>query len=113
MFFRFVSKNPIPKVQFFQYSIQNAKLKVIAFPIGAEELLLDDYLKKHFNLGLKPTCLNLLNKLKANQVSNTELIFVFTDEKAEELANFITYGDGYLGGSQILVHALSSKKGGF
>ena len=112
MFFRFQSKNPIPKAYFANFTIQDAKIRIIGFPTKSEEILLDDYLQKHFGLGLKPTCLNLLNKLKIESVSDTELIFVFVDDEAEKLARFITYGDGYYQGSQILVHALTNKKGG-
>jgi hypothetical protein len=109
MFFRVQSKNALPKNQLFALSIQKAKAQIVMFPIGAEEVLFDDYLKKHYKTGLKQTCFNLLNKLKAEQVSETEILFIFIDDEADKLASFITYGDGFRQGSEILVNALTRK----
>jgi hypothetical protein len=109
MLFRVQTKVPITKVQFFAFSIQNAKQKIVSFKFGANEVLLDNYLKEKFNIGLRPMCFGLLNKLQPAQITDTELIFTFIDDNSDKLASFITYGDGKLEGSQILTQALTRK----
>lgn len=109
MQFRVQTKMTVTKTQLFAFSIQNAKAKVIAFRMGAEEILMHDFLTKHYKVGLKAMCLHLLDKLKAEQISDTELLFIFVDEESDKLASFITYGDGNLSGSEILINALTRK----
>lgn len=108
MLFRVKSKNPLSKVSLFSYSIQNARFKIVAFHCGAEELILEERLLEKYKMGLKPTCLYLLNQLTVNQVSETELVYTFKDEEADKLASYITYGDGNISGSNILVQALTN-----
>lgn len=108
MLFRVKSKNPLSKVSLFSYSIQNARIKIIAFRCGAEELLLEKQLMERYKMRLKAACLYLLNKLTVNQVSETELVYTFKDEESDKLASYITYGDGNISGSNILVQALTN-----
>lgn len=112
MQFRIITKNPVTKTQILAFSIQDAKMRIIAFRFGAEEILIDNMLKTKYKTGLKPTCLNLLNKLQAHQVSDTEILFTFIDEEADKLASFISYGDGNLSGSKILIQALTHRAKG-
>jgi hypothetical protein len=110
MLFRALTDTPVTKTQFFAFSIQNAKSKIVQFHMGVTEIALDKYLKKHYKVGLKPMCFALLNKLKVSQISDTELVFTFIDEDTDKLAQFITYGDGVLAGSEILTQALVRKR---
>ena len=80
--------------------------------MGATEVQLEEHLLKAYGLGLKPMCFALLDKLQVSQVSDSELLFTFIDNDADKIARLITYGNGTIDGSQILVQALVRKPKG-
>jgi hypothetical protein len=112
MLFRVLASYPLTKTQFFTFSIQNAKQKIVGFRMVATEIKLEELLMQRYGLGLKPMCFMLLNKLKVSQVADTELIFTFIDDDADKLARLITYGNGVIDGSPILTQALVRKPKG-
>lgn len=112
MQFRIQSRLPLSKVLFYNLCIRDAKASIVRFKMYANELIIDSFLKKHYSKGLKPICLQLVDKLIPNQISDNELLFTFVDEEADQIARLITYGDGQMLGSKILIQALTRKAKG-
>ena len=109
MQFRVISTLPRSKEAMLIKDIMAAKLVVLSYPFGADEVALDNYLIQNYKTGLRACCLQLLFKLKATQLSATETLLVFQDEQSDLLARLITFGVDQLVGSRILVNALNAK----
>ena len=50
-------------------------------------------------------CFKLLANLQGCQLSNNEVIYTFKNPDYDKIARFITYGDGIMPGSKILLKA--------
>jgi hypothetical protein len=110
MQFRVTTREPVSKVSLFAYSIQVARIKIAAFKMGTEELVIEQALLNKYKKGLKQMCFDLVTKLQPQQITESEYLFLFTDEESDKIASFITYGDGNtIHGSEILVQALTKK----
>ena len=110
MLFRYTSKKPLTKHTLFMQSIKKAALIIRAYPFHASELELNQILLAKYKQGLKAICLGLLRKLQVDQPNANEVLYTFKDPEDDKLARFITYGDGKVQGSTILLDAFEITK---
>lgn len=82
-----------------------ARRFILNYRLKVSDIKLDIYLRDHFGLGLKEICLKLLDRADIN-IDNNNLVFIFKDRKDTNLADLITYGNGIILGSPILINAL-------
>lgn len=78
------------------------------YPIGATEMLLEQYLQQQYKVSLKDMCIKLLLKLSYYEDDHGNLVFLFKDHKYDQIARLITYGNGVIHGSKILQAALKN-----
>jgi hypothetical protein len=109
MLFHVQSKKALSKTVFYNYSIKQAYFNIYCYKFHASELELDNYLLAKYQIGLRAMCLKLLRKLQVTQPSSTELLYTFLDPEDDKMARLITYGDGYMQGSTILLDAFEVK----
>ena len=78
---------------------------IINYPMNTTEILIQNALFEKYNVMLKDICIKIL---KVCQYSSSEegLTFYIPDKKLEEIARFITYGNGRVLGSKILIDAI-------
>lgn len=88
----------------------NAFFIIRAYPMRAQELLLDAYLRQHYKKSLKSICIELLSSCTLHQKEKTFLI-IYKNPEHDKLAQLITYGNNLVGGSNILKYALNQKRG--
>jgi hypothetical protein len=81
-----------------------------AYPMRAQELLLDAYLRQHYKKSLKNICIELLSSCTLHQKEKSFLI-LYKNPEHDKLAQLITYGNALVGGSNILKYALNQKRG--
>ena len=81
-----------------------------AYPMRAQELLLDAYLRQHYKKSLKNICVELLSSCTLHQKEKSFLI-IYKNPEHDKLAQLITYGNALVGGSNILKYALNQKRG--
>lgn len=85
--------------------LRNAKLIIMAHTLTAGETRLNDRLLHERGIGLKNACLYLLAKCRISRNYDKEMIITFPNNDDDELAAFITYGDGRVKGSNLLKDA--------
>ncbi len=78
------------------------------YPMSAAEMLLDQYLQQQYKTSLKDMCIKLLLRLTYYEDESRNLIMLFKDQKHDQLARLITYGNGAIPGSKILQIALKN-----
>lgn len=105
MFFSYTSKQTLLKEQLQTSLFQTARTIITYYKYGATERLLEQYFQKTFKCGLKSICFTLLDNLQCNQLSTKEITYTFKNPDYDKIARFITYGDGIIPGSQILLKA--------
>ncbi len=88
--------------------ILSAKGSVLKYPFGASELILDNYLRSEFKIGLRECCLEIIYRLKKSTNASEEIAYAIYDEYYDKLAQLITYGVGDIPGSNILIDSLHS-----
>ena len=81
-----------------------AKNKILLYKFGADEKILDHYLKQHSHITLKLLCLNILFHTKFYSDLDGKLV-ISIDDKWDRYAKLITYGNGRMNGSKILIRA--------
>lgn len=77
------------------------------YPMRAQEIALDNYLKQQYKISLKNLCVKLLLSITFYKDDSGDFILLFKDKEHDKLASLITYGTGALPGSQILKIALT------
>ena len=70
---------------------------------------LDKYLRKEFNIGLIDAAFALMHYIRINRNKSGDTIITFKDSKADKLASLITYGNGRIQGSDLLVQAFGGR----
>jgi hypothetical protein len=78
------------------------------YPMGASDLVLDQYIQQQYNTSLKNICINLLLNLTFHKDAEGNLVLLFKDLKHDKIAQLVTYGNGAIPGSKILKIALSN-----
>lgn len=81
--------------------ISVARQRIAIYKVGATELALDQYLQKECHKSLKTICKELLFATKFYKNDDTYIV-KFANKDIENLATFITYGNGKIYGSKIL-----------
>jgi hypothetical protein len=82
----------------------NAKKYVLQYSFGADELLLDKFLRQNYHISLKELCLTIINYCTFyNDTQN--IIVKILNKKYDNLATLITYGNEQVFGSKILQEA--------
>lgn len=109
MRFKVTSTLPRTKEALLVKNILSAKVVILSYQFGADEIALDNYLLQNFKIGLRACCLRLIFKLNATQISATETLLVFKDDESDLLARIITFGVDQIAGSKILTDALNAK----
>ena len=82
-----------------------AYLYIAAYHIKPGEVVLSNYLKQTYNLNLKEAALLVFSHSHVNYVNKNEMVITFFDPKIDRLASLITYGNGIILGSKILINA--------
>lgn len=108
MFFTIKNKSKYLQ-QFKAEFLSFAKSKIKHSLPGYAEIPMDRYLQEKFDKNLKQTCLELLDNLSFNS-DKEDVIIIFKDPKADELATLITYGNMEVKGCDFFV-SLFRKKG--
>jgi hypothetical protein len=109
MFFR-VNKRSLITDDFLKTDMYlNACFLIENYPIRASEKSLDLFIKQNYKISLKEMCFKLLTQLSVNEVAPGELVLVFNDLEQDAIARLITYGNGVVPGSRILLLALNQK----
>lgn len=80
---------------------------ILCYPMRAEELVLDNFLKQHLHFGLKEGCLKILAKCKILEAKPGIVTVIINDRNADRLARLITYGTDEIYGSRILKEAFN------
>jgi len=83
-----------------------AKYHVYHWKLSGNDIAVDNYCKQKYNKSLKEVCWYIIDKIKVF-ISNDEnqYIIILEDKNLDKLAHIITYGNGEIGGSQILQKA--------
>lgn len=83
-----------------------------AYPLLTNEIILNNYCLKHYKKTLRNICLKILYGGKLMRNNDGNLVLTFIDKNLDNLASFITYGDGKIKGSKILQQAfINANKG--
>lgn len=81
-----------------------ARRRILYYKTGVNEVLLNKYFIEKYKMSLKKLCLVLLKD--CNIMNNGEDIIVkFKTNKMNNIADFITFGNGKIKGSKILLYA--------
>lgn len=112
MFFRTHSNIYTDKQDHRCVDLKFIKIIIATYPFKTNEVILDHYCKQHFKRGLRAMCLYLISKLNVSTADGVgNLIYTFKDDQDDKIASFITYGDGQVAGSKILLHAFGMGTG--
>ncbi len=84
----------------------SARRKILLYHFGADEKILDRYFIENYHISLRLLCIQILFKTRFYS-DFAEKIVLDTGKKWDNLARLITYGNGIMHGSQILVAALN------
>lgn len=86
----------------------DSKLSILFYTFKTNELALNDYFMSKYKVSLREMCLKILTngKLQRN-IEQNKVIFLCGSKKDDEIASLITYGNGKLQGSRILIDALT------
>ena len=85
--------------------LRGAKLTITLYRITPGYKQLNDHLWKNFGLNLKAACMLVVTNCRIQKNKSNELIITFPSKKIDNLAAFITYGDGKIQGCPILKEA--------
>lgn len=110
----FIVKSPYPieALNAFRTSIlSKARRKIRLYKTGANEIGLNKYFYTNYKCSLKTMCIHILFKCKFMINNNNEVIVKIPDRQLDNLATFITFGNGRLQGSNILKDAFNIEKG--
>ena len=100
------------KNSYTQFSWQlkdHARRVILAWPMRATEIALDNYLKNNYNTSLKIVGMNLL--LNSSISTDGEfLVTTFKDIRYDKIASFITYGNSEVSGCNMIRDAFRWKE---
>lgn len=81
---------------------RKAKIKLLNLKLNANDILMENFIKDKYSVGLKQICFELITK-KASFMSNGDQIIIkFLNPNDDKLARLITNGNGKISGSTIL-----------
>lgn len=107
MLFTIKNKHKSSVEQLRTSSLLNAYFVVKNYPMRATELILDSYINQQYKTSLKDMCVKLLLNLTFYKDEETgNLVLLFKNNKYDNIASLITYGNGAIPGSRILQTAL-------
>lgn len=86
--------------------VESAYDYISCYELRGNDLKLDKYLTDAYGVGLKSACAYLVEHCDCNFSGNTAIIH-FLENKLDNLASLITYGNGVIKGSRILRKAFS------
>ena len=87
----------------------HARRVILAWPMRATEIALDNYLKNNYNTSLKIVGMNLL--LNSSTSTDGEfLVTTFKDIRYDKIASFITYGNSEVRGCNMIRDAFRWKE---
>lgn len=109
----FTITNSVANYRFTPSIIKHDAWTVInLYSIKSSEQKLNQYLLNEYKLNLKQASLFILRHSKILQDKAGNVTVLFTDRKIDKLASLITYGNGKISGSNILVIAFGSRRDG-
>lgn len=106
MFFVISNKKYLSAEQLRADTLMSAYFIIKNYPLKASELVLDRYIQQQHKITLKDLCIKLLLNLTYHKNNEGDLVLLFKNQKYDELARLVTYGNGALPGSRILKIAL-------
>lgn len=102
----FTIKSKIANRSFMKLKVlSDAKKIILNHTLKVDEVQLNEFLKKEYNLTLTLACMHLLNHCKVQQDRDNNIIILFESKKLDTLASLITYGNLEVRGSKILKEA--------
>lgn len=107
MFITIPNKYNLPRQQLQAAIKQQAVLNILSTALRTSQILLDKLLQKQHFKNLKTVCFQLITGSQCS-ASTQEAMVIFRKKQQDELAQLITYGNGLVGGSQILVNAFKN-----
>lgn len=106
MIFSISNKRYLSKEQLQTDILLKAYYIVKSYPMHASDLMLDRFLQQQYKTSLKNMCIKLLLNLTMHKDDLGNFVLLFRDPKYDQIARLITYGNGAIPGSRILVIAL-------
>ena len=82
---------------------------VLRYSHKSTERALDRYIKEQYKMSLEDLCLVIIYSTKIEQVAPREYTVIIPDPRLDDAARLITFGDGKLFGSNILLKAFDWK----
>lgn len=102
----FLIENKLANRPFMKVKVlTDAKSIILNHNIRVDEVKLNEFLKKEFNLNLISACMYLLSNCKIQQDKDSNIIVLFNTKKMDKLATLITYGNLEIKGSKLLKEA--------
>ena len=108
MFFTVKNIAKLPVEQLRTNTLLKAYYIIQKYPLGASELLLEQYLKQQYKSSLKDLCVDLLLNITYYKNDEGNLVLLFKNPKYDRIAQLITFGTGAIPGSSILQSALKN-----
>ena len=102
---QFKLKNKNSGLNFKTQVLTSAYITIAAFSQNATEIALSNLLEQTVGYSLKNCCRLLVKNATISQKHKAELTITWLDPKLDALAQLITFGDGYIMGSRILIKA--------
>lgn len=88
-------------------TLLDAYLAIKYYPMHAADKVLDQFITQQYKASLKDICIKLLLNMTFYTDEEGNLILLFKNQKYDQLASLITYGNGAIPGSRILQTAFN------
>lgn len=81
---------------------RKAKQKLLSLKLSANDLLIENFIKDKYSIGLKQICFDLIIRRASFMSNGDQIIIKFLNIEDDKLARLITNGNGQIPGSTIL-----------
>lgn len=81
---------------------RKAKQKLLSLKLNANDILMENFIKDKYSIGLKQICFELIIKRASFMTNGDQIIIKFLNPNDDKLARLITNGNGKISGSTIL-----------
>jgi len=81
---------------------RKAKQKLLSLKLNANDVLMENFIKDKYSIGLKQICFELIIKRASFMTNGDQIIIKFLNPNDDKLARLITNGNGKISGSTIL-----------
>ena len=105
----------IPKIQA-PKKLHRPQAKVIAQriiltqPLKADEVCLDQYLQKQYQMSLRGACIAIINNMRFQCTQEDEVVAILNHPQLEKLAQIIMFGNDKVPGCRLLHKAILGER---